>query len=712
MSRNDRLLAYAFSATVIIVLLAFGYLQCDDYARIEDFALYRNAFNLANGDGLVFNPDEKAWPTISPLPDIILGGFARAFTEITALRFSYMYLMATALWSISYGLASGLLFVQLRHLDLKRAEAALIVIGWLIAWPVWAGFRSPAPLTMLFILLALAQQKHGRRAGLFAGLAAITQPEGILGALAVGILVTNTRRFWQVVWVPTALWAIVAAFYYEDAYLEGLTIGQLATEGTTLQNLLWIGLLATSALVLSTANIKNWLWVMVLWAALEISARLLVYGELTQIQSAPLALSIVAALVLGSRHILPKPQLVIGGGLVALTLLTVIWSPQTEDDLAFDIQLGASLLLPADSDLITDRSDGILAKMDDFNGNLYRLDGERSLWVEDFVERRDYQSLVIAAAPRYLYFNTTTSPLAEIDLKALNYRKELDFVLDPGQRESDELWIQRSTAPPFRATQAIDNSFGPDVQLIGYATDRYRLKPGDRVRIRLDWRLDRVPTDEITVQISLLDFYRTPIISIFPIFPASTWEPLKLSTYHMLTVPDEVENPGVVDIQVALDYKAAILGRHTIGPVVVNLPQPETLPSQNMGRVGEIILYEANVEAEKRQLQIDLMWGLEKSLERDYQVLVHLRSDDESVAFGDGPPVDGRYPTSFWQPGEVIPDSHEMSLADVSPGEYQLVVGFYILETFEPLGDTLTIEQIIIDNDGTITVGERRRGIW
>ncbi len=709
MSRNDRLFSYVLSAAVIIVLSIVGYLQLDEFARIEDFPLYRQAFNLAKGNGLVFNPAEDVWPTVSPMPGLLLGGAMRLAAEWIPLRFSYIYLLATGLWAISYGVASGLLYSQLRRIDLKSTEAAIVSTGWLLVWPIWAGFRSPAPLTMIFILLALTLHERGRWAGLMAGLAIATQPEGILGALVVGIIVVNDRRFWQTVWIPIAIWAISSAFIYDDSYLEGLTTGQLVTEGQTLQNLLWVGLLAASAAVLFAAKIKNWLWAMVLWAALEIGARLLVYGDLTQVQSAPLALSIAAALVIGSRFLGDRQVLGMGSGLGLLAILLLVNPPRTDKELSIDMQLGETLLLPADSDLITDRSIAILANMDDFDGNLYQLDGNTSLLTRNFVERKDYESFVIATAPRYIYINANTSVLTEIDLKALNYRKELDLMLDPGQREGDQLWIQRTSPPDFGATQAVDLSFSPDVQLVGYAIDQQRISLGDPIRVRLDWRLDRRPTDEITVQISLLDHYQGTIASAFPTFAASVWEPLELSTYHMLAIPNEIDNPGVANILVALDYKSAILDRHSFGSLVVNIPQPEQPPTEPMGRIANVVLYDDNVsQIEDRLLQIDLQWGLvESSLERDYQVLVHLRQleSGEPKAFGDGPPFGGRYPTSLWQPGEVIPDTHLMQLTDeVVAGEYELVVGFYILETFEPLGNTLTIKRIMIDDDGTVTV--------
>ena len=45
---------------------------------------------------------------------------------------------------------------------------------------------------------------------------------------------------------------------------------------------------------------------------------------------------------------------------------------------------------------------------------------------------------------------------------------------------------------------------------------------------------------------------------------------------------------------------------------------------------------------------------------------------------GDGPPANGHYPTSVWTPGEIISDSHMISITnEAQPGPYRLVVGLY-----------------------------------
>jgi hypothetical protein len=66
---------------------------------------------------------------------------------------------------------------------------------------------------------------------------------------------------------------------------------------------------------------------------------------------------------------------------------------------------------------------------------------------------------------------------------------------------------------------------------------------------------------------------------------------------------------------------------------------------------------------------------------------------------GDGPPCQGRYPTTSWAAGEHLDDPHTLELpADTIPGTYHLLVGLYDPQkgTRLPLiagGDSVRLEQ-------------------
>lgn len=84
-------------------------------------------------------------------------------------------------------------------------------------------------------------------------------------------------------------------------------------------------------------------------------------------------------------------------------------------------------------------------------------------------------------------------------------------------------------------------------------------------------------------------------------------------------------------------------------------------------------------------LEMTLVWESLTPVAADYTVFVHLLNPDGTLAAGsDGQPLDGRYPTSYWSPGEQITDVRQW-LPDLPPGIYQLEVGLYQLDSGERL---------------------------
>jgi hypothetical protein len=86
-------------------------------------------------------------------------------------------------------------------------------------------------------------------------------------------------------------------------------------------------------------------------------------------------------------------------------------------------------------------------------------------------------------------------------------------------------------------------------------------------------------------------------------------------------------------------------------------------------------------------LRLDLAWRAEQVMKDNYTVFVHLIDKSGMIsAQDDSQPLDGTRPTTYWQAGETILDEHVLSLpADLSPGQYRIEVGMYLLSTGERL---------------------------
>ncbi|MEZ4767834.1 MAG: hypothetical protein R2844_05340 [Caldilineales bacterium] len=111
-------------------------------------------------------------------------------------------------------------------------------------------------------------------------------------------------------------------------------------------------------------------------------------------------------------------------------------------------------------------------------------------------------------------------------------------------------------------------------------------------------------------------------------------------------------------------------------------------------------------------LQATLYWQTDSPQTHSYKVFVHLVDDSGTLwAQHDAAPRDWTYPTTRWQPGEIVADRIWLPLpADISPGRYHLFVGMYDQETGQRLpiqlngqsqpGDTLELADILVGVTG------------
>ena len=72
-------------------------------------------------------------------------------------------------------------------------------------------------------------------------------------------------------------------------------------------------------------------------------------------------------------------------------------------------------------------------------------------------------------------------------------------------------------------------------------------------------------------------------------------------------------------------------------------------------------------------------------------VLYLVDAGGQIVGQADSQPVEGHYPTSIWDPGEIVVDEHRIA---APPGEYQVYVGLYQWETSTRLSAALDGERI------------------
>lgn len=113
-------------------------------------------------------------------------------------------------------------------------------------------------------------------------------------------------------------------------------------------------------------------------------------------------------------------------------------------------------------------------------------------------------------------------------------------------------------------------------------------------------------------------------------------------------------------------------------------------PEGNLANLTELVAYEIGAPEALNpgeSITVTLYWQARSSIPEDYTVFVHfLNEQGQRWGQHDGQPMGGFYPTSFWQPGDIVLDEHTLTLAaDAPPGTYHLDVGLYRLSDMQRL---------------------------
>jgi hypothetical protein len=107
-----------------------------------------------------------------------------------------------------------------------------------------------------------------------------------------------------------------------------------------------------------------------------------------------------------------------------------------------------------------------------------------------------------------------------------------------------------------------------------------------------------------------------------------------------------------------------------------------------LGQQIELLGYSSlRLDDQPARLVVRLHWQAGGRANGDYTTFVQLLdAQNELVTSWDTQPLAGQYPTSRWQPGEIVVDEFELPLPDeLLPGDYRLVTGMYDAATGQRL---------------------------
>ena len=95
-----------------------------------------------------------------------------------------------------------------------------------------------------------------------------------------------------------------------------------------------------------------------------------------------------------------------------------------------------------------------------------------------------------------------------------------------------------------------------------------------------------------------------------------------------------------------------------------------------LGEVADFLGYDLAVQG--REVTLTLYWRSLAPMPVDYTVFNHLVGPDgKGYGQHDGPPDGGRAMTSTWTPGQIIADTHRLTIAPNAPTDLRLQVGLY-----------------------------------
>ncbi len=273
--------------------------------------------------------------------------------------------------------------------------------------------------------------------------------------------------------------------------------------------------------------------------------------------------------------------------------------------------------------------------------------------------------------------------------------------------------------PPL--TYPVEATFGGMMTLLGYDLPQRRVEPGENFPITLHWQAERTMGQNLVIFNHLLDAQqiqrggqdRIPLNH----YATLLWVPGEIvSDSYVVPVAAEAP-PGVYWLDVGLygterpDLSLPLFenGRPIdrtgvlLGPIKVGGPPPQVTtttaqPQQPVrATFGEQITllgfdltdpagqpYPLDETTGPINGRLTLYWQVEAPPAAEYTVFLHLvDAQGDVVAQFDGPPAGGLYPTTLWEPGEIIKD--ERPVNGLWLDGHQLQVGLYRPDTGERL---------------------------
>ena len=248
--------------------------------------------------------------------------------------------------------------------------------------------------------------------------------------------------------------------------------------------------------------------------------------------------------------------------------------------------------------------------------------------------------------------------------------------------------------------QPFSTDMGGGLTLLGLNLPSAEVKSGEQLPLTLFWQAHTIPTADYSARARLVSADGIVVAERLAVpgradYPTSTWRTGDLlRDSHSLPVPAAISNSDYLLRLDLLDANNIPVGQAVdLATVTIRAPVRTFDPPNpqhvfdpdaiNVGGLATLLGYDLEIPGATlipgQTWQLTLYWQALATADTGYTVFVHLLDTSDDIhAQRDQFPAAGARPTTGWVAGEIIHDSHELTVAaDAPPGEYRLEVGIY-----------------------------------
>ncbi len=233
----------------------------------------------------------------------------------------------------------------------------------------------------------------------------------------------------------------------------------------------------------------------------------------------------------------------------------------------------------------------------------------------------------------------------------------------------------------------LDRDMGLGITLLAAEPLTDIVMPGEWIWVELTWQASEIPGEAPFERLGL--YGRDNALAGSQVnyhgggnYPASEWPANQIVRDRVaVRLSDSAELPAQLRLLMRIDEGREPLEIARVKGVPKHWPTADGQPLALFG--DEIELMSAAISPELVSpgsgVNVEATWRVKNAPGGALTTFVHLGDPGEApLAQGDGPAVNGEYPTELWAAGEVIDDRYELLIPDdLEAGSYPVQIGFY-----------------------------------